>query len=342
MPAGLEVSLQALDQSTPVAQYSCILQADQTCTVDKVALAAQRIYVAWADYQDQRFFSNVLDASAMSTGKQTELPLLIYETTTDASKLTADRLHVFFQFPEAGTLRVSELYLITNPTNQVALLQFKLPEGASNPQLENVTPGDRYIASLTGPSDSAPLLPGPDPNQILVVYTLPYERKLPLSLEVPLSVQTVMVMLPSADAIHLSSSQLQAMGQQSVQGTEVQLYSTTNVSAGQAVQMTLSGNPSTAPQVNRGTVGGLLFGGAAFLGVVGVSGLWLYNRRKAARSKAADTEVATAPLPSMEELLDAIVTLDDLHRSGQLPEDAYQERRAELKEKLRQRTESRE
>ena len=36
-----------------------------------------------------------------------------------------------------------------------------------------------------------------------------------------------------------------------------------------------------------------------------------------------------------EDVLDAIVALDDLHRAGKMPEDAYQKRRAELKDILK-------
>jgi hypothetical protein len=34
--------------------------------------------------------------------------------------------------------------------------------------------------------------------------------------------------------------------------------------------------------------------------------------------------------------MDAIIAIDDLHRAGKLPDPAYQARRAELKERLRQ------
>ena len=34
--------------------------------------------------------------------------------------------------------------------------------------------------------------------------------------------------------------------------------------------------------------------------------------------------------------MDAIIALDDLYRAGDLPEEAYQQRRAELKAKLKE------
>ena len=48
-------------------------------------------------------------------------------------------------------------------------------------------------------------------------------------------------------------------------------------------------------------------------------------------------EVDTGDLPDdPDTLMDAIIALDDLYKAGELPEAAYQQRRAELKEKLNQ------
>jgi hypothetical protein len=37
-----------------------------------------------------------------------------------------------------------------------------------------------------------------------------------------------------------------------------------------------------------------------------------------------------------DALMDAIIALDDLHKAGELPEEAYQQRRAALKDRLSQ------
>ena len=39
----------------------------------------------------------------------------------------------------------------------------------------------------------------------------------------------------------------------------------------------------------------------------------------------------------VDTLIDAIAALDDLHKAGNLPTAAYQQRRAEMKERLRKR-----
>ena len=38
-----------------------------------------------------------------------------------------------------------------------------------------------------------------------------------------------------------------------------------------------------------------------------------------------------------ETLMDAIITLDDLYQAGDLPEEAYRQRRSELRDRLKDR-----
>jgi len=84
------------------------------------------------------------------------------------------------------------------------------------------------------------------------------------------------------------------------------------------------------------------------LGIFGIalviSGVWLYNRnqKKAAlqvASEGPDLPESSSGIDATPEdedtLMDAIIALDDQFKSGNLPEDAYLERRAVLKEKLR-------
>ena len=62
---------------------------------------------------------------------------------------------------------------------------------------------------------------------------------------------------------------------------------------------------------------------------------WLFRQRGGQQTteEVEEVEPETIAEPS-EAILDAIVALDDLHASGDLPEAAYQERRSELKTRL--------
>jgi hypothetical protein len=69
-----------------------------------------------------------------------------------------------------------------------------------------------------------------------------------------------------------------------------------------------------------------------------VAGAWLFNRtRRSDDQDEADDELDALPsanLDSREAVMDAILALDDLYQEGKLPEDAYMQRRAELKARL--------
>ncbi len=64
-----------------------------------------------------------------------------------------------------------------------------------------------------------------------------------------------------------------------------------------------------------------------------VAGVWLYLRSRPEPDEAAEDEApaASASAESPETLMDAILALDDLYQEGKLPEDAYLQRRSELK-----------
>jgi hypothetical protein len=108
----------------------------------------------------------------------------------------------------------------------------------------------------------------------------------------------------------------------------------------------MSGKPkqAAAPVVSTGTSQNLAIGLGIFGLALVVAGLWLYrqSRLKAARQQSAEgmePGIAESQLDSMPEdeetLMDAIIALDDQYHAGNLPEEAYLERRADLKEKLR-------
>ena len=92
------------------------------------------------------------------------------------------------EFVDAKTLRVLELYIISNPGNKTVVaakegdpvLSFQLPEGATNLQFEDGTSADRYITIPDGFGDTVPVRPGSGNYQVMYSYELPYNRKLDL------------------------------------------------------------------------------------------------------------------------------------------------------------------
>ena len=104
--------------------------------------------------------------------------------------------------------------------------------------------------------------------------------------------------------------------------------------AGQDLCLTLTGRPgSGSPVLGSGSSSSLVIG----LGVFGLALAWqapgcihgpdrelpVMSRRRPGTSRDS--------FESSETVMDAILALDDLYQAGELPEDAYRQRRAELK-----------
>ena len=81
------------------------------------------------------------------------LPIEIYETTDDSSGLVVDRLHYFFDQIDPETLRMAELYVISNPGDMTVdpdeetqtTLDFELPAEATNLEILDGEIGERFV-----------------------------------------------------------------------------------------------------------------------------------------------------------------------------------------------------
>jgi hypothetical protein len=268
----------------------------------------------------------------------------IFDTTTDLAALKVDRLHIFFDFSQPGKIQVVELFIISNPSDKVvvapgpdqAVIQFPLPEGATNIQFEDGQLGQRYLETYNGFGDRMTISPGQGQHQVLFAYDLPYDRRLDLELRSPLQTDAAIVMVPES-GVRLKSSQLTDAGQRDVQGMSFRMYQVAGaLAAGDPIELSLSGNVASG-EVSDNTVAPLLIGAGIFVAVLAGGGYYLVRRRENQLPEATEDELeegGSEPVESSDELLDAILALDDLYQSGKLPEAAYQTRRAELKARL--------
>ena len=153
-------------------------------------------------------------------------------------------------------------------------------------------------------------------------------------------------MLPP-QGVKLKSDQLEDAGQRDVQGMSYQMYQgTKELEAGSTLPISLSGSASEQGDTGQTSSMNYLIIGLGVFGVVlAAVGFWLYRVRSGQQMVSAEavpgsiTEIGAAEAGSneaetSETLIDAIVALDDRHAAGELPEAAYQQRRAELKARL--------
>jgi mono/diheme cytochrome c family protein len=315
-------------------------QADGSFRFDQVEMPEGRIFYAQVDYNGLPFQSDPAFTEAGLV--DVTLPdVTIYESTTQTSGLVTEELFVFSEFNPDGTVRIFEQFYITNQSDQVVLVT---TDGSSIPFLP--MPAGAADLSFQPTQDSAALLPSDTgfamppseiPYGIIAFYTMPYGKELELNLPFALPVASISVVVP--EGIKITSQHLIDEGVREMQpGTTFQVYSGSTLNAGEALDMTFSGKVKSASGVSSfGTdYQPLLIGIGAFGFALILAGVWLYLRDR--RSQEGDYELIEDEqngFETSEEVMDAIIALDDLHRAGKIPEEAYHSRRAELKDILK-------
>jgi hypothetical protein len=67
-----------------------------------------------------------------------------------------------------------------------------------------------------------------------------------------------------------------------------------------------------------------------------LAGAWMYLQDRNRAEGINGEEDAGDEFESSEDVIDAIIVLDDLHRAKKISDEAYQKRRAELKDVLKE------
>ncbi|MDI6693832.1 MAG: c-type cytochrome [Anaerolineales bacterium] len=339
--AGLMVNLHAFDQMQLVYTATATTNEEGAYLFSDLEMPAGRAFLTTLDYEGVIYGSDV--AVAEEGAARLDLPITIYKSTSDTSALSVDRLHYFFEFVDEQTLRVLELYIISNsgdktiiaPQEGEPVLRFTLPPGASNLQFESGQLGERYIQTADGFGDTLPIRPGAGNYQVLYSYELPYDRKLELSRPVALHTQAVVILVPE-DGIKIKGDELEDAGTREIQGLQYHMYNRSAISPGGELRLTITGKPSDgSPTLALGSQSNLFIGIAAFGVTLILAGAWLFSRNRQIGVESSPAATAAEPPQNAESIMDAILALDDLYQEGKLPEEAYIQRRAELKQQLK-------
>jgi len=113
-----------------------------------------------------------------------------------------------------------------------------------------------------------------------------------------------------------------------------------SVNAGERLTFSVSGTPRETDAFSTSAPGAAsnqnLLIGAGALGIALIlAGAWMYLRDRNRVEDASIENREDDEFESSEDVIDAIIALDDLHRARKITEAAYQKRRAELKEILK-------
>ncbi len=340
LPQNLAVTLHGYDHgqnqtSGPqeVLTLTTTAASDGSYKFEKVEMPENRIFVAEVKYAGIAFQSDFDTASAGTTN--IALPAVkLYEPSTDISLLKIGQVHIYTDFATPGSAQFLEIYAFSNPSDKAVLIStdgttipfIPVPEGAQSTGYEAGQDSAPFVSADGGVA----AVPNDKPYSIIAFFTLPYDKKLEVKQPVVVDTQSVVLLIP--DGMKMDGKQLTDRGIQAIQNNNYHMFSSGSFKAGDKLTFTLSGKPKTSSATGIDTRQGLLIGAGALGLVLIVAGVWLFARDRR-REEEADEG---GEFESADELMDAMLALDDLHRAGKISEQAYQKRRSELKEILKE------
>ncbi|HSQ40344.1 MAG TPA: c-type cytochrome [Anaerolineales bacterium] len=338
--AGLTVTLRGFDHAADASgpqetvTLTTLTDANGNYTFTGLEMPETRIYIADAQYQGVTYNSELATVTA-GVSEMVIPPFTMYETTADYSTLSFSQAHFFVDIADR-TAQVIGVYTFSNTGGETIVVESTM----GVPFLK--MPADAQDVGFQLSQDSAPLLetqggfaisPSETPYGIVAFYTLPYDNKVQIDQPFALPASSVLVLVPNG--VKVKSDQLTEGASRSFQGADYDSFSGGPLKSGDTLTINLSGAPKAAGTTEPNSQQNLLIGMGALGLVLILAGVWMYLRDRNRPDEEMDEEEEADEFDNEEEILDAIIALDDLHRAGKLPDEAYQSRRAELKAKLK-------
>jgi hypothetical protein len=340
----LDVMLHILDQDfADAGMLHGKSQADGTFLFADVPFDEQLQYAVMAAYDGVTYFSAT--APAELTSMQVTLEVPVYESTSDLAGVQVDQMHVLFNFAEDG-LETKEIYILSNTGertvkdvyklegDQSATFKFPLPSGADfiffKPDDQ-----DRFVKFDGGFADTYPILPGTQSAQIMVSYLTPFSDGGTYSYTVPLSIARMNLLIEEDANVSLQGRGLAGPEQMTLQdGKSYLIYSYSNLSAGQTVEVSFTGQVNKEDRKAKDTTIPLASGAAVLgLAVIGY-GVWWW--RRPANDRGEDNEMdVQAGESTLDELIAEIARLDEEHAQGNISAEEHQRQRQNLMQRAK-------
>jgi mono/diheme cytochrome c family protein len=275
-----------------------------------------------------------------------ELPVTVYDTTTDAAALRFEQIHLVIEIVDSE-VQINELYVVSNLGDAVFVgesgdpeqgtVRFGLPPEAAGLSIqrgfgsfESFIPTSEVTLTNDGWAATIPVRPGQGSLTLLARYSVPYRNN--LELNSPLYYDAAGITLVMRDVgVRLSADGTWIdHGQQMIGGEPFVSYRRTSLPAGSTLDLTFSGRSRLAMLVqDQGAA--LAVGAGTLLLVVALAA---YVTRSWRREPEESEWVASGA--DADELLQAIAELDDGYEQGTIAEADYRREREELKAALRE------
>jgi mono/diheme cytochrome c family protein len=335
--AALQIALRGVEAGEEVVSETAPLGANGEFVFDGLEIVPGRLFTVSVEYEGVTYESD--PAHLVSSSPVLELPLTVYETTSDLSTVSVAQLHLIVSSPLGGSVRGIEVWVFSNsgdravlPADGGPLLEVALPEGAVLIQSSGGELAGHSGQSPNGFQYSLGVPPGVGTAQLAVVFDVPFANRLELSQPVEFPINSVILLTETGGLVPRGGA-WDDLGPVDMGGVSVEQFSTEAPAAGQTLDLTLVQGTAGA------TSGSTLLSVGIGAGVLGVAlilaGLWWFGRREPTGS-GSEAVVAPAAVPGAmdrESLLRAIAQLDDEFEAGKIGEGEYRVRRRALKER---------
>jgi hypothetical protein len=346
IPDGQKVTLVGFDKDQSgnyqkVTELEAPVESDGSFNFKDPEAPLDRAYLIISSWGGVEYQSDPVLVTDSTTDYS--IPITIYEKTDDPNILAFNQVHLKFDLPSQDIIQVTELFIVTNPGKQVVVVPsdgttipfIHTPDTAGSVQYQ-LSQGSAQLLNATG---GFALLPGTDKQYgFIASFTMPYRSSLKFDQPFSIPVSSLTVFVPQG--MRFRSDQLIDAGPQDIQGQSYQIYQANNLASGSSLSLTLSAKPGASARLKFDRQTMVLIG----IGVVGVLligiGITLFLRDRARFKKENEYEAEHIEEDALGEdrnhIMDAMIALDDQFKTGAIPIEAYEKRRLELKERLKE------
>ena len=332
LPHGLEVTFIAFDGNQLVFEKEIPVDADGKFEVRDLEIIPGRIFGALTEYQGVRYFNTA--GHMLEDNLSLELPLTVFETTTDDSLIVVDRLHLIFDFSTEGVVEVSELLLMTNTGDRTIVgqdgfneIRVTLPKNFSNLHFADSPELMGFTEDADGFVMHEAFIPG-EAVETFFSFTLPYERNLEYQQPVDYPVEAI-VILKTQGPPSISGEGLSEVGARDMGGIFMESYRMDPLERGEILELRLTGRHPA--RVDSSSTTNLIIGAVALgLTLIVIFFVWWKWSQGHESTVKSDFETALEEPRDREGLVRAIAALDDMNEAGEVTGMAYRERREAL------------
>ena len=347
LPSDLKVTLRGYDHGADPSQgpqevfsQEGTVDEDGSFVFDNIEVPLNRIFLAELTFDGidlQSGFAIVKEGNTSLTLP----PITLYKRTEDTAALVVEEARIFFEYG-TDVVQIFNVYSFRNSGDEIVVVKFnekgevpfiKAPAGTSGFGYEPMQDSEPFQTIENGFA----IPPSAGSYGLIAFASVPKANEFEFSQEFVLPVTSVTIFAP--EGVTITSDKATDLGLQAIQNFNFQIYEMGNVTAGETVRASVSGTPKeadTASTPAETTSNQNLLIGAGAMGIALIlAGAWMYLRDHNRVEERPGDQAEGNEFDSSEDVIDAIIALDDLHRAHKISDEAYQKRRGELKEILK-------